>query len=183
MGFDQADSKLSKIVDNSDFGYWEVPIMHPLYDENGKIVVETKGKNKGKPKADKDLTDKNRVQFSYAGGVEAFYSEEVKPYSPDAWIDWDNIKIGYDISFTKYFYDPEDLRDALDIVSDLNNIHSESTQTLEKIIEHAKGKVCRADWNCLEKFRTTRPLESGCLIVPLIQHIKRTIIRQVYNTH
>ena len=139
MGFDQADSKLSKIVDNSDFGYWEVPIMHPLYDENGKIVVETKGKNKGKPKADKDLTDKNRVQFSYAGGVEAFYSEEVKPYSPDAWIDWDNIKIGYDISFTKYFYDPEDLRDALDIVSDLNNIHSESTQTLEKIIEHAKG--------------------------------------------
>lgn len=36
---------------------------------------------------------------------------------------------------------------------------------------------------CLEKFRTTRPLESGCLIVPLIQHIKRTIIRQVYNTH
>lgn len=57
MGFDQADSKLSKIVDNSDFGYWEVPIMHPLYDENGKIVVETKGKNKGKPKADKDLTD------------------------------------------------------------------------------------------------------------------------------
>lgn len=80
-----------KIVDNSDFGYWEVPIMHPLYDENGKIVVETKGKNKGKPKADKDLTDKNRVQFSYAGGVEAFYSEEVKPYSPDAWIDWDNI--------------------------------------------------------------------------------------------
>ena len=71
MGFDQADSKLSKIVDNSDFGYWEVPIMHPLYDENGKIVVETKGKNKGKPKADKDLTDKNRVQFSYAGGVEA----------------------------------------------------------------------------------------------------------------
>ena len=91
MGFDQADSKLSKIVDNSDFGYWEVPIMHPLYDENGKIVVETKGKNKGKPKADKDLTDKNRVQFSYAGGVEAFYSEEVKPYSPDAWIDWDNM--------------------------------------------------------------------------------------------
>ena len=141
MGFDQADSKLSKIVDNSDFGYWEVPIMHPLYDENGKIVVETKGKNKGKPKADKDLTDKNRVQFSYAGGVEAFYSEEVKPYSPDAWIDWDNIKIGYDISFTKYFYDPEDLRDALDIVSDLNNIHSESTQTLEKIIEHAKGNA------------------------------------------
>ena len=141
MGFDQADSKLSKIVDTSDFGYWEVPIMHPLYDENGKIVVETKGKNKGKPKADKDLTDKNRVQFSYAGGVEAFYSEEVKPYSPDAWIDWDNIKIGYDISFTKYFYDPEDLRDALDIVSDLNNIHSESTQTLEKIIEHAKGNA------------------------------------------
>ena len=44
-------------------------------------------------------------------------------------------------------------------------------------------KECRADWNCLEKFRTTRPLESGCLIVPLIQHIKRTIIRQVYNTH
>ena len=123
MGFDQADSKLSKVINNSDFGYWEVPIMHPLYDENGKIVVEAKGKNKGKPKADKELTDKNRVQFSYVGGIEAFYSEEVKPYSPDAWIDWDNIKIGYDISFTKYFYDPEDLRDALDIVSDLNNIH------------------------------------------------------------
>ena len=151
MGFDQADSKLSKIVDNSDFGYWEVPIMHPLYDENGKIVVETKGKNKGKPKADKDLTDKNRVQFSYAGGVEAFYSEEVKPYSPDAWIDWDNIKIGYDISFTKYFYDPEDLRDALDIVSDLNNIHTISWQKPLRMIRSSirnEHSVCFVTmWN------------------------------------
>lgn len=54
---------------------------------------------------------------------------------------------------------------------------------LSNIIENYAQVIAEKDEDCLEKFRTTRPLESGCLIVPLIQHIKRTIIRQVYNTH
>ncbi len=138
LEFDHADQHFSKVVANSDFGYWDVPIMHPVYDDEGNIVFETKGKNKGKPKANKEQTDKTRVPFSFEGGIEGFFEKEVKPYAPDAWVNTDDIKIGYDISFTKYFYNPDELREAKDIIDEIRIKHSESSQFLENIILKAQ---------------------------------------------
>ena len=66
MAFDQADERYSKVFDNSEFGYWEVPVYTPQYDENGQPILDKKGKPV-KPNSDKEI-----VPFSYKGGIEAF---------------------------------------------------------------------------------------------------------------
>ena len=84
IDFKDADEKYSRVFENYEFGYWEVPILRPLRDDNGNIIIEERGKNKGKPKVDKSLSDKEIVPFTYEGGINAFFETEIKPYVPDA---------------------------------------------------------------------------------------------------
>ena len=71
---------------------------------------------------DKDLSDLEKVPLKYPGGIEAYFNTEILPYSEDAWIDYDSIKIGYEISFTEEFYEPSSLRSLDDIVADILEI-------------------------------------------------------------
>ncbi|MFZ1465394.1 MAG: class I SAM-dependent DNA methyltransferase, partial [Anaerolineae bacterium] len=59
---------------------------------------------------DPDLRDTEQVPLLEPGGIEAFLRREVLPHVPDAWYDPDSVKIGYEISFTRYFYKPQPLR-------------------------------------------------------------------------
>jgi len=138
MDFDRADENYSRVLENHEFGYWEVPILRPQRDENGDIILETRGKNKGKPKPDKNLSDKEIVPFTYEGGIDAFFEAEIKPYVPDAWIDEDNIKVGYEISFTKYFYKPADLRSVNEIITDIEQIEQNTDGLLAGIIREVR---------------------------------------------
>ena len=54
-------------------------------------------------------------------------------YAPDAWVDEKKTQIGYEISFTKYFYKPVELRDMRAIISELQNLERESDGMLSKI--------------------------------------------------
>ena len=128
MAFDAADSEYSKIFDNSEFGYWEVPVYTPQYDENGKPILDKKG-NPVKPNSDKEI-----VPFSYEGGIAAFIENEVKPYSPDAFIKPGTEKVGYELSFTKYFYKPVQLRTLAEISADVRAIEKETDGLLDEII-------------------------------------------------
>lgn len=128
MAFDAADSEYSKIFDNSEFGYWEVPVYTPQYDENGKPILDKKG-NPLKPNSDKEI-----VPFSYEGGIAAFIENEVKPYSPDAFIKPGTEKVGYELSFTKYFYKPVQLRTLAEISADIRAIEKETDGLLDEII-------------------------------------------------
>lgn len=128
MAFDAADSEYSKIFDNSEFGYWEVPVYTPQYDENGKPILDKKG-NPVKPNSDKEI-----VPFSYEGGITAFIENEVKPYSPDAFIKAGTEKVGYELSFTKYFYKPVQLRTLAEISADIRAIEKETDGLLDEII-------------------------------------------------
>jgi type I restriction enzyme M protein len=103
LAYTHADSRFSRVIPNAEFGYWDVPIMHPLLDEHGSPVIEMKGKNKGKVKADKKQINRARVPFSYDGGIAGFFETEVKPFSDAAWIDESDVKIGYDISLQSIF--------------------------------------------------------------------------------
>lgn len=128
MAFDASDSEYSKIFDNSEFGYWEVPVYTPQYDENGKPILDKKG-NPVKPNSDKEI-----VPFSYEGGIAAFIENEVKPYSPDAFIKPGTEKVGYELSFTKYFYKPVQLRTLAEISADIRAIEKETDGLLDEII-------------------------------------------------
>lgn len=128
MAFDQADERYSKVFDTYEFGYWEVPVYTPKYDENGKPILDKKGKPV-KPNSDKEI-----IPFTYEGGIEAFIENEVRPYAPDVFIKPGSEKIGYELSFTKYFYQPVQLRTLEEITQDIRAIERETDGLLEGIL-------------------------------------------------
>lgn len=84
--------------------------------------------------ADVDLRDSETIPLTYEGGIEAFIKNEVRPYAPDAYVDYKQLKIGYEISFTKYFYKPAELRSMQDIVADLQTLEKETDGMLSRIL-------------------------------------------------
>lgn len=95
---DFREDKLSKIFKNEDFGYRKVVVERPLRDESGKPILK-----KGKVQADPKLRDTENIPLSE--DVAEYMKREVLPYAPDAWIDESKTKIGYEIPFTRYFYE------------------------------------------------------------------------------
>lgn len=93
---------ISRIFNNEAFGYRTITVERPERDAAGKIVLGSKGKAKGKPLADASLRDTENVPLSE--DVETYFKREVLPHSPDAWIEDEKIKIGYEIPFNRHFY-------------------------------------------------------------------------------
>ena len=108
---------ISRIFKNSDFGYRTITVERPLKDENGKIILGEKGKLKGKPQPDSSLRDTENVPLNE--DVETYFKREVLPHAPDAWIDHDKTKIGYEIPFNRHFYVFEPPRELVEIDADL----------------------------------------------------------------
>lgn len=88
--------------------------------------------------ADADLRDTENVPFLYEGGIDAFIDNEVHPYAPDAYIDEKKTQIGYEVSFTKYFYKPVELRDISDILVNLRQLEQEADGVLSEIMGGAQ---------------------------------------------
>jgi type I restriction enzyme M protein len=93
---------ISRIFRNEDFGYRTITVERPERDEAGNVVLSTKGKNKGKPVADSSLRDTENVPLHE--DVETYFKREVLPHAPDAWIDHEKTKVGYEIPFNRHFY-------------------------------------------------------------------------------
>nr|WP_315050972.1 class I SAM-dependent DNA methyltransferase [uncultured Brevundimonas sp.] len=108
---------LSLILDNAAFGYRTITVERPLLDDQGRPVVGAKGKKKGQPQPDSACRDTENVPL--AEDVEAYFEREVKPHAPDAWIDPDKTKVGYEIPFNRHFYVFEPPRDLAEIDADL----------------------------------------------------------------
>lgn len=108
---------ISRLFKNSDFGYRTITVERPLRDEAGNIVLGLKGKQKGKPQPDTSRRDTENVPL--AEDVETYFQREVLPHAPDAWIDHDKTKVGYEIPFNRHFYVFEPPRPLADIDADL----------------------------------------------------------------
>lgn len=104
-------------------------------DETAEIVLD----KDGNPESDKNLKDTEQIPLTYEGGIDAFFEKEVLPYVPDAWVDKDSVIIGYELSFTKYFYKPVELRGAKDIIADITAIESDTDGLLASIIGGVTG--------------------------------------------
>jgi len=83
---------------------------------------------------DSDLRDTEQVPLTEPGGIDAFIEREVMPYAPDAWYDPANIKIGYEISFTRNFYKPQPLRTLDEIRADILALEEETEGLLDEIM-------------------------------------------------
>ena len=101
-----------------------------MRDEAGNIVLGQKGKQKGKPQPDSSLRDTENVPLS--DDVMSYFKREVLPHAPDAWIDPDKTKVGYEIPFNRHFYVFKPPR-PLDVID------AELKQTTDRILEMIKG--------------------------------------------
>ncbi|PTQ58577.1 type I restriction enzyme M protein [Sphingomonas sp. PP-CE-3G-477] len=111
---------LSRIFPNSAFGFRTITVERPLRDDAGKIVLGQRGKTKSKPQADSALRETENVPLSE--NVEAYFAREVLPHAPDAWIDHEKTKTGYEIPFTRHFYVFEQPRPLAEIDADLEAV-------------------------------------------------------------
>lgn len=118
----------SKIFRNEEFGYWQVPVLRPKRDKEGNIVLK-----KGKVVMAKNRNEVEQIPLLYPGGIDAFYENEVKPYDAEA--EFGEPVIGYELSFTKYFYKPVQLRSLSEIMADLNVLESETKGLWEEIMK------------------------------------------------
>lgn len=93
----------------------------------------------GKPvvveyESDSDLRDTEQIPLLEEGGIEAFLRREVLPYAPDAWYTEESVKIGYEISFTRYFYKPQPMRSLEEIRADILKVRREGEGLLDEIV-------------------------------------------------
>lgn len=111
---------ISRIFRNQDFGYRAITVERPLRDDEGRVVVGQKGKQKGKPQPDSALRDTENVPLSE--DVDAYFRREVLPHAPDAWIDHEKTRVGYEIPFNRHFYVFQPPRPLEDIDADLKEV-------------------------------------------------------------
>ena len=111
---------LSRILPNSAFGYRTITVERPLTDAQGRPARFEKGKSKGKPQPDPALRDTENVPLSE--DVQAYFAREVLPHAPDAWIDADKTRVGYEIPFNRQFYVFEPPRPLDEIDADLKGV-------------------------------------------------------------
>ena len=83
---------------------------------------------------DSDLRETERVPLLEEGGIQAFLRREVLPYAPDAWYVSASVKVGYEISFTRYFYKPQPLRPLEEIRADILALERETDGLLGEIV-------------------------------------------------
>ena len=122
------ENEYSKIFDNEYFGYTKITIEQPKV-KNGEVVRD----KKGNPKPDSKLRDYERVSLSE--DIEQYFTREVEPHLPNSWIDFNKSKVGYEINFTKYFYQYKSIRSSKDISKDLLELQKESENLLNSIID------------------------------------------------
>lgn len=88
----------SKVMDTVDFGYNKVTVESPLLNGDGTVILK-----KGKPVADTSKRDTENIPLSE--DIDEYFEREVLPYNPNAWIDKKKTKVGYEIPFSRTFYE------------------------------------------------------------------------------
>lgn len=112
--------KPGKVEVNPIYGMFEAII------DGKKYIVEYE--------TDANLRDTEQIPLLHEGGIDKFFKDEVLSFAPDAWIDENKTQIGYEISFTKYFYKPVKLRTLEEIKADIRALEAETDGLLNDII-------------------------------------------------
>jgi len=124
---------ISRIFRNEEFGYTTITVERPLRDEAGNPVLGVKGKQKGKLQPDSALRDTENVPLSE--DIQAYFEREVLPHAPDAWIDAEKSKVGYEIPFNRHFYVFEPPRSLHAIDEELKAVSANIMKMLEELAE------------------------------------------------
>lgn len=121
------DSEVSKIYNNSFFGYTKVTIQQPLKDHDGNVVKN----KKGLPEIDKSKNDTEIIPLNK--DIDDYFKEEILPYSPEAWLDRTKDVIGYEIPFTRLFYKFIPPRDSSVIFKEIKEFEVEEKTLMKEL--------------------------------------------------
>lgn len=123
---DFREGKISKIFENEDFGYTKITVERPLRDEKGELILKN-----GKKQADSSLRDTESVPLKE--NIKEYFKREVLPFVEDAWIDDKKSKVGYEIPFTRYFYEYVAPRSSAEIMAEIMELELELSGSLEEV--------------------------------------------------
>lgn len=126
---DFRESDISKIFDNEDFGYTKITVERPLCDESGEPILK-----KGKKQPDSSLCDTESVPLKE--DIDEYFSREVLPFAPDAWIDTKKSTVGYEIPFTRYFYKYEAPKPSAEIMAEILELEKELDGSLAEVFDN-----------------------------------------------
>ena len=122
----------TKVLSSLSLGYNKVTIESPATYENGELILK-----KGQMIADSSKRDTENVPLDE--DIDEYFKREVLPYNPNAWIDHSKDRVGYEIPFTRTFYEYEMLEPAADIASRIEQ-HEEQLMTDLKELFEEGGK-------------------------------------------
>lgn len=125
---DFVENEISKIYDNDFFGYRKVTVLQAKVDKNGCKIKNKKGeyiqdKDKG--------TDTENIPLQE--NIHDYMEREVLPFAQNSYIDNSKTKIGYEISFTKYFYKYQEPRSTKEIMAEILELDKKLDGVLKEI--------------------------------------------------
>ena len=127
---DFVENEFSKIFENEYFGYRKVTVLQPELNDDGT----PKKNKKGEYIPNKELTDTENIPLQET--IEEYMNREVIPFAKYAYIDDSKTKIGYEISFTKYFYKYQEPRKTEDIMNEILELDRKLDGVLKELQEN-----------------------------------------------
>lgn len=121
----------SKVFESVEFGYNKIVVERPQRDEAGNVILK-----RGKPVPDTSLRDTENVPL--VQDIDTYFTREVLPYAPDAWIDHSKTKVGYEIPMTRYFYEYQAPEAVEDIVARITALEQDISAGLAELF-HKEG--------------------------------------------
>ena len=115
----------SVILDNEEFGYWDVEVLRPAKNDKGETVIV-----KGKVKYVKDKYS-FQIPYNYEGGIERFFEKEVQQRDPEAILG--KATLGYEIRFANYFSRKVDAKETKDLQVKIGSMQKEVLSLLPKL--------------------------------------------------
>ena len=124
------ETEHSKIYPNEFFGYTKVTVERPFINNETGGVLRDK---RGNPKPDTALRDYERISLTEE--IDDYYQREIKRYVPDSWLDRKKDKLGYEIKFNQYFYQPTPLRSPKEIVGEMLTLERQGEGIQNEVLE------------------------------------------------
>ena len=125
---DFVETEDSKIFDNEYFGYRKVTVLQAKTDDKGNILLN----KKGEPIQDKEKGTDTEI-IPLLDNIDEYMEREVLPFAPNSYIDESKTKLGYEISFTKYFYKYEEPRSTSEIMKEILELDSKLDGVLKEL--------------------------------------------------
>ncbi|HLJ17684.1 MAG TPA: hypothetical protein VKV15_24520, partial [Bryobacteraceae bacterium] len=119
-------------------------------DETAAVCLDADGN----PEPDPELRDTENVPLKE--DIHDYFAREVKPHVPDAWIDEGKTKIGYEIPFTRHFYQYTPLRPLEVIEKEIRELASVGRAIQRRGEIQILAAAARPSWTGLFSTRSMR---------------------------